>query len=157
MDFQRAFEVLIGTEGGYVNDPNDPGGETKFGISKRAHPHLDIAALTLQDARAIYLRDYWGPAGCDAMPDGARLPVFDMAVNSGVRPAIRAAQRACGEVEDGILGPLTLQALQAMPGDRFAGRFAAARLLRYTDDPGWRDFGKGWTRRVAQLLLGVPA
>jgi lysozyme family protein len=65
MTFDEAFDVLIGHEGGYVNHPGDPGGETKFGISKRAYPALDIKALTLGQAKAIYRRDYWIPAGCD--------------------------------------------------------------------------------------------
>src|SRR5574343_326744 len=68
MTFDQAFDRLIGHEGGYVFDPHDPGGETKFGISKRAYPALDIAALTLADAKAIYRRDYWDGAQCDRLP-----------------------------------------------------------------------------------------
>jgi lysozyme family protein len=153
VNFDEAFEKLLGHEGGYVNNRADPGGETKFGISKRAYPMEDIAGLTVDRAKAIYVRDYWGPAGCDAMPDGARLQVFDMAVNSGVKSAIKAAQRACGETEDGVLGPLTLQAIQSMPVARFIARFNGARLLRLAEDVNFPAFGRGWTRRVGANLL----
>lgn len=153
MTFDQAFERLIGHEGGYVNDSRDPGGETKFGISRRSYPGEDIAGMTLERAKAIYLRDFWGPAGCDAVPDGVRFDLFDMAVNSGKAPAVRALQRACGEREDGILGPRTLQAVQAMQPQRLLARFNGARLALLADLPTWPAFGRGWARRVAQNLL----
>lgn len=153
MDFDTCFERLIGHEGGYVNNPRDPGGETKFGISRRAYPGEDIAGLSLDRAKQIYRRDYWGPAGCDAVPDGARFDVFDMAVNAGVKTAIRTLQRAVGETDDGILGPRTLQALQSMPAARLVARFNGLRLLALTDLPNWPAFGKGWARRIADNLL----
>ena len=155
MDFETAFERLIGHEGGYVNDPRDPGGETKFGISRRAYPGEDIAGMTLERAKAIYQRDYWGPAGCDAVPHGIKFDLFDMAVNSGVHPAIRALQRACGEHEDGVLGPRTLQAVQSMPDSRIVARFNGARLAQMADLPQWPAFGRGWARRIAENLLGA--
>lgn len=155
MTFDEAFERLIGHEGGYVNDPRDPGGETKYGISKRSHPGEDIAGMTLERAKAIYLHDYWGPAGCDAAPDNVKFDLFDMAVNSGVKRATLTLQRAVGETEDGILGPRTLQAVQSMPPARLAARFNAIRLRFMTDLPTWPAFGKGWARRIADNLMKV--
>jgi lysozyme family protein len=155
MTFDEAFERLIGHEGGYVNHPTDPGGETKFGISKRSYPGEDIAGMTLERAKAIYLRDYWGPAGCDAVPDGVKFDLFDMAVNSGIQRAVLTLQRAVGEVEDGILGPRTLQAVQSMPAARLRARFNAVRLRFITDLPTWPAFGKGWVRRIAANLMEV--
>lgn len=152
MTFDEAFEALIGHEGGYVNCRVDPGGETKFGISKRSYPGEDIAGLTLERAKAIYLRDFWGPAGCDALPDAMRLQVFDMAVNSGVRPAIKALQESVGETVDGVLGPLTLQAVQSTPATRLIARFNGARLALLADLPTWPSFGRGWARRIADNL-----
>jgi lysozyme family protein len=152
MDFDQAFEKLLGHEGGYVDNRADPGGETKFGISKRAYPGEDIRNLTLERAKAIYLRDYWGPAGCDAMPDAVRLQVFDMAVNSGVKAAIKALQKATGETPDGVLGPLTLQAVQSMPAARLVARFNGARLALMAELPQWPSFGRGWARRIASNL-----
>ncbi|MDE2471321.1 MAG: hypothetical protein KGL35_21965 [Bradyrhizobium sp.] len=159
MTFDQAFARVIAAEGAMTNDPADPGGLTKYGISQRAYPTEDIANLTLDRARAIYLRDYWGPAGCDAVPDVLRGDLFDMAVNQGVRPAIKALQHAVGEVEDGILGPRTLQAVQSVPLDRLVYRFDAARLVAYTEanDAAWQRFGRGWIRRVASNMMALGA
>lgn len=152
MDFDAAFERLIGHEGGYVNNPRDPGGETKFGISKRAYPGEDIAGMTLDRAKLIYRRGYWGPAGCDAVPDAIRFDLFDMAVNAGVRTAIKALQRSVGETDDGIIGPRTLQAVSSMPAPRIVARFNGERLARLADDVNWPAFGRGWARRIASNL-----
>lgn len=153
MNFDEAFERLRGHEGGYVNNPADPGGETKFGISKRAYPMEDIKNLTIERAKALYLRDYWGPSGCDGVPDGIKFDLFDMAVNSGVRAAVKALQKACGETEDGILGALTLQAVQSTPSTRLIARFNGARLALMADLTDWPAFGRGWARRIASNLM----
>jgi lysozyme family protein len=155
MDFDQAFERLIGHEGGYVNNPKDPGGETKYGISRRSYPAEDIANLTLERAKAIYLRDYWGPAGCDAVPDGLKFDVFDAAVNSGVTTAIRLLQGAAGVAQDGIVGPLTLQALNSVPAPRLVARFNGFRLAFMAATPQWDTFGRGWARRIADNLKGA--
>src|ERR1700761_713856 len=106
MDFQTAFQSLIGNEGGYSLDPHDRGnwtggainvGEckgTKFGISAAAYPNLDIANLTLEAVAPIYQRDYWAAAGCDFVPDVVKFDLFDLAVNSGVNRAIKVLQSA---------------------------------------------------------------
>jgi lysozyme family protein len=155
MDFDAAFERLIGHEGGYVDDPRDPGGRTKYGISQRSYPGEDIAGLTLDRARAIYKRDFWGPAGCDAAPDAVRFDLFDMAVNSGVRAAVKTLQGAAGETEDGILGPRTLQAVQSMPPARLLARFNGARLEFMASLHTWPAFGRGWARRIAANLKAI--
>ena len=152
VNFDQAFEALIGHEGGYSNDSRDPGGETKYGISKRAFPGEDIPNLTLERAKEIYLKDYWGPAGCDTVPDGVKFDLFDMAVNSGVKAAIRTLQYAVKETPDGILGPKTLQAVQSMPAARLKARFNGERLHFMTTLPSWVNFGKGWARRIASNL-----
>ena len=156
MNFDDAFTSLIGSEGGYDNDPLDAGGETKFGISKRAYPNEDIAGMTLERAEVIYLRDYWGPAGCDKAPDALKFDLFDMAVNQGVGAAVRALQHAAGVAEDGIIGPITLMALQHLPPASLLFRFDAARLIAYTqaDDARWVRFGRGWVKRVAFNMIG---
>lgn len=88
-DFKDAFDFTIGWEGGYVNHPSDPGGETKFGISKRAYPHLNIRKLTIDQAKKIYKKDYWDAAGCKDMKWPLSCVVFDMAVNMGVSRGTR--------------------------------------------------------------------
>jgi lysozyme family protein len=152
MNFDQAFEKLIGHEGGYVNNSADPGGETKFGISRRSYPLEDIRNMTLERAKAIYLRDYWGPAGCDAVPDGVKFDLFDTAVNSGTTTAIRLLQGAAGVTQDGIVGPLTLQALSSMPVPRLVARFNGFRLAFMAATPQWDTFGRGWARRIAGNL-----
>lgn len=152
MNFDQAFERLIGHEGGYVNDPRDPGGETKFGISKRSYPAEDIKGLTLERAKAIYRRDFWGVAGCDAVPDAMKFDLFDMAVNSGPVTAIKTLQRSAGVTPDGLLGPITLQALNSTPAPRLVARFNGNRLDFMTDLKTWPVFGKGWAKRVASNL-----
>lgn len=156
MNFDTAFEKLIGHEGGYSNDPRDPGGETKFGISKRIYPMLDIASLTLADAKAIYRRDYWDRAQCDKMPPELAFDVFDAAVNSGIGQAIRWLQRSVGVADDGYVGPLTLGAL-VRDDDPSAvqARFNGHRLAFMTNLSTWQTFGKGWARRIAANLQSV--
>lgn len=155
MNFDNAFYILLGHEGGYVNDPKDRGGETKYGISKRAYPGEDIANLTVERAKALYLRDYWGPAGCDAVPHGIRFDLFDMAVNSGVKAAVKTLQKAAGAEPDGVLGPKTLAAVQVHPTPRLVARFNGARLLFMADAPTWAAHGRGWARRIAANLMGA--
>lgn len=155
MTFDEAFERLLGHEGGLVNDPKDPGGLTKYGVSQRAYPGEDIAGMTLERAKTIYLRDYWGPAGCDAVPDGVKFDLFDMAVNSGVKAAVRTMQKVVGETEDGVLGPRTIQAVQSMPAARLVARFNGARLMYMADLTNWPAHGRGWCRRIAKNLMEV--
>lgn len=154
MNFDQAFEKVIGHEGGFSDDPADPGGRTKYGISQRAYPGEDIAGMTLERAKDIYRRDYWGASGCDAVPELVKFELFDMAVNQGVKTAIKALQRAAEVADDGILGPKTLQAIQSMRADRLLFRFDAARLVAYTamDDARWARFGRGWIKRVASNM-----
>jgi lysozyme family protein len=152
MNFDEAFDKLMAHEGGFVNSQADPGGMTKFGISKRSYPLEDIPNLTIERAKEIARRDFWGPAGCDALPDAMKLQVFDMAYNSGVKQAVRTLQKAVGEVPDGILGPRTLQAVQSMPVLRLVARFNGARLEFMADLPTWSSFSRGWCKRIALNL-----
>jgi lysozyme family protein len=153
MTFDEAFAALIGHEGGYVNNPADPGGETRFGISKRSYPGEDIKAMTLARAKTIYLRDFWAAAGCDGVPDVIRFDLFDMAVNSGVRAAVKCLQGAAGCPQDGLLGPNTLRAVGALDGAQLAARFNGARLQFMASLGTWSTFGRGWANRIASNLL----
>lgn len=84
MSFAKALNFTLQWEGGYVNDPKDPGGETKYGISKRAYPYLDIKNLDKEQAAEIYLRDYWNACNCDSYEPALAVSIFDAAVNVGV-------------------------------------------------------------------------
>lgn len=153
--FDQCFDKLISHEGGYVNHPTDPGGETNYGISKRAYPSLDIKALTLADAKAIYKRDYWDRAQCDQLPSQLSYLVFDAAVNSGIGQSIRFLQRAVGVADDGSIGPITLSAAKRMDTESLCARFLGQRLEFMTKLSTWDVYGKGWTRRVADQLKGL--
>ena len=109
--FDQAFEIVVGHEGGYSNNSADPGGETKFGISRRSYPNLNIATLTLDQAKAIYQTDFWNRAGCDLCDPGLALVLFDAAVNNGVGQAVRWLQAAVGANADGAIGPATKAAI----------------------------------------------
>lgn len=154
MTFDEAFTRLLGHEGGYVNDPRDPGGETNWGISKRAYPNVDIKTLTQDSAKAIYRRDYWAPVRADELPDVVRFDVFDAAVNSGVSQAAKWLQRAAGTNPDGVIGAVTIGAARAA-GPLLAAKFNGYRLQFYTDSGNWAVFGKGWTRRIADNLRAL--
>ena len=154
--FDKSFETLLGHEGNYSFDPRDPGGETNFGISKRAYPALIIKALTQADAKVIYKRDYWNRAQCDKLPPMLAFAVFDAAVNSGIGQAIRWLQRAVGVADDGVIGPLTLIAIQRQSDDAaICARFNGQRLDFMTRLSTWDIYGKGWARRIASNLQQV--
>ena len=152
MAFDIVFDRVIGHEGGYVNDPNDPGGETKWGISKRSYPHLNIAELTREDAKGIYRKDFWNVIKADNLPDGVAFQVFDFAVNSGVSTGIRYFQRALGVADDGIWGPISQAAADAASETDMIMGIIAERLDFMTRLKNWPHHGKGWTRRMAANL-----
>ena len=129
----KALEFTLKWEGGYVNNPLDAGGETKYGIAKRFFPNLDIANLTLEDAKSIYESQYWTRAGCPWMEDeDLAIVAFDTAVNCGVGFTVNALKTA--DTVDKLL---------------------EARKQRYftiiTNNPTQRAFRKGWSNRVNQL------
>lgn len=153
MNFQSAFEIIMSHEGGYVNDPRDPGGETKFGISKRAYPNLDIKNLTLSQAREIYERDYWNACQCNDFPQRARLILFDCAVNQGVKTAIVIYQQSLGVTADGVIGPITIAAAYQKNNDETYQRFLTERAIRYVNNANFPVYGKGWISRVFDISL----
>jgi lysozyme family protein len=147
MDFNKAFELVIGHEGGYVNDPRDPGGETKYGICKREYPNEDIKNLTLDRARVLYRRDYWDKVSADKLPWHWAYPVFDCAVNQGPGTAVRLMQDALGVMVDGKIGPRTVAAAWKVD-TRKLGRFFALRALRYAKTNNFDVYGYGWMTRL---------
>jgi len=152
MNFQDAFDRLIGHEGGYVNNPDDPGGETNWGISKRSYPNIDIKNLTRDGAKAIYLRDFWNRIKGDKLHDGVAYQLFDFAVNSGIETAVRYFQRAIGVADDGHWGPLSQAAADAMSETDSLMLINAERLDFMTRLSNWPNASRGWSRRIAQNL-----
>jgi lysozyme family protein len=170
MDFDHAFDKLIDPahEGGFQDDPRDAGNwtggavnqgrllGTKYGISAASYPGEDIPNLTLERAKQIYRHDYWGPAGCDALPDALKFDVFDTAVNSGVVNAIKFLQRSVSSVDDGKIGPHTVMAVQNIDPERLLARFNGHRLDFLNDNPHlWATYGRGWSQRIAENLMAA--
>ncbi len=155
MTFDQAFKILMKHEGGYVWDPMDPGGQTRFGLSKRAYPHLDIDKVTVDDAQKIYERDYWFAVRAAELPAALRYSVFDAAVNSGNRQAILWLQRSAGAKDDGVLGPKTLTAVAESDPYRLACSFNGQRLRHFTGLKTWQRFGRGWAQRLADNLVAA--
>ena len=163
--FEQAFKIVIGEEGGLSTNEADPGNwtgaacghgvcrGTKYGIAASAHPNLDIAALTLSGAQAIYLAAYWVPLHCEALPPSLALLVFDAAVNCGPARATTWLQTAVGVLADGEIGPTTIDAVMNFTaGDgALCAEFQAHRLSWMTVLPTWRVFGHGWSRRLCEL------
>ena len=136
-------------EGGYVDDPKDIGGETKYGISKRAFPHIDIEQLTLEKAKSLYMINYWMLIKPSLLPDRLKLSVFDFAVNSGVSRAIKAIQKLLGVQQDGLFGPVTSSALDQVEDiETFVTLYNTDRLLFLKGLDTFSRYGKGWVRRV---------
>ena len=149
-DFDRAFTIVIGEEGGYSNDPNDPGGETNFGICKRDHPDVDIKNLTLDGAKQIYRPGYWDTIKGDELPWPMCLYLFDASVNQGAEIARKILQRALQTIQDGVLGPQTM-ALAAKSNEWHAARVMAFRAIRYQSTRNFDIDGEGWLTRLFEV------
>lgn len=156
MNFEQAFERLISHEGGYVNHPKDPGGETNWGITKRVAVENgytgSMRSLTREQAKEIYRSAYWDRARADEYDGAIAFQLFDAAVNHGIGNGIRFLQRAVGVADDGQVGPRTVAAINKMTVTDVLMRFNAERLDFYTKLSTWETFGKGWARRVVGNL-----
>jgi lysozyme family protein len=156
MDFDRALDLLLGHEGTYSRHPDDPGGETMWGITRKVALQEgysgDMHILPRDTAKGIYRRRYWDAIKADSLPADLRFSLFDAAVNSGIAQAVKWLQRAVDVVDDGVLGPLTIQAAQRANGLRTAVALNALRLDFMTSLPTWGAFGRGWARRIATNL-----
>jgi len=147
--FERAVAFVLDMEGEDSNLAGDAGGVTRFGISKRAYPQLDIPNLTQAQAIAIYRRDYWDKLRCGELPNGLDLLLFDAAVNEGPSTAARMLQNVLKMVpQDGIIGSETLRA--ARESTSIVTDYLAKRMYRYALIPQLLTFGSGWYRRLAK-------
>ena len=155
-NFNEIIEKVLEHEGGYVNDPKDLGGETKYGITKRFYPDIDIKNLTIEQAKDIYKSDYWDKNKVESLPQNLWHIYFDMCVNMGKRTAVKVLQRAAvnkgRDIEvDGGLGPMTIGALKGVELDRVR----AFRVKYYVDlitaRPEQEKFYLGWFRRATEV------
>ena len=158
MTFDKAVEIILKHEGGYVNDPVDPGGETNMGISKKAYPYLNIKELTKKDAKDIYFKDYWLKAKCSKLPEELRMIYFDMVVNMGKSRAVKILQGAITAkgvktAVDGGIGPQTIS--NALKSGLEPDRLRSYRVKYYADlisrKPKLEKYWFGWYRRALQV------
>ena len=155
-DFKLAVLAVLVNEGGYVCDPNDAGGETKYGISKKQYPDLDIKSITVEQAKAIYEADYWDRYGFGQLTSQrVATKVFDAAVNAGPVTAIRILQDSLNHflagpiVADGKLGKFTADAASHVPDETLLPELRA-RLAKHHIDLNQPEFLLGWLRRDCQ-------
>jgi lysozyme family protein len=157
-NFEKAIKVVLAHEGGYVDSETDPGGETKYGISKRSYPNEDIKNLTVEDAKRIYMHDWWMPNRYDTISnDDAATKIFDTAVNVGAKRAHRFAQQALNKngknlTEDGIFGPASIAALNNTDSERFLASFRTIQADYYkglvATKPSLAVYLRGWLIRA---------
>lgn len=146
-NFDKCIDFILKHEGGYVNHPDDPGGETNFGIAKRAYPSLDIKNLTVKQAKEIYYKDYWLKLKCDQMPLPVALMVFDSGVNQGLSASAKILQRALRILDDGVIGNKTLDAIELSKPSQLLPEMCARRCNYYAGTRNVDTFGLGWFRR----------
>lgn len=156
-DFYTFIERVLAHEGGYVNHPKDPGGETNWGVTKRtaqANGYSgNMRAMTRVQAIEIYRAAFWLRYRCAEMPPGVAFQFFDACINHGYGNAARMLQRAAGVTDDGVIGNISLAAINKLPENDLLLRFNAERLRFYTRLSTFASFGKGWVRRVADNLV----
>jgi lysozyme family protein len=155
-DFEKAISRTLSNEGGYSNDSTDLGGETKFGISKRAYPKEDIKNLTIERAKSIYKTDYWDKIKGDQVNSQVIAnSIFDFAVNAGVKTSIKLAQNIVSVLEDGIIGVKTINALNSIPESNFKMLSTLKKIQRYIDicqkNPNQKKYFFGWIKRSMEI------
>jgi lysozyme family protein len=167
--FERCLTEVLRHEGGYVDHPSDPGGATNMGITRKtlarwrkvtpwtALPKTAVETLARDEAALIYRANYWNRAHAGSMPAGVDLALFDFAVNSGPDRAIRMLQVALGVAADGEVGPVTLAAVAATDGRRLINALCDRRLSFLQRLTSFSVFGRGWTRRVAEIRAAALA
>ena len=158
-NFAEALQAVLHHEGGYVFHKDDPGGMTNLGVTKKVWEEwvghtVDekaMRALTPAAVAPMYKAKYWDKIRGDDLPTGVDYAVFDAAVNSGPGRAAKWLQACVGVEQDGGIGPKTLAAVAAFDPAELVEDYAKRRLSFLMDLPHWGTFGKGWSRRVAEV------
>ena len=158
INYDKCLETILHHEGGYVNHPKDPGGETNLGVTKRVYEEhggtKDMKELTVEDVAPIYKKGYWDKMKGDDLPGGLDLCVFDFGVNAGPGRAAKFLQQMIGTTVDGGIGPNTLAKLEEYireNGEHEAvNKYQEMRQKYYENLSTFATFGKGWTRRVEE-------
>jgi len=158
-NFEKSLALILKHEGGYVDNPKDPGGATNLGCTKKVWEEWvghevtkeDIKALKVSDIAPLYKAKYWDAVKGDLLPAGVDYAVFDLAINSGPGRAAKTLQQVLNITADGQIGPATLSTLEAANPRDVATRVCEKRLAFLQGLPTYGTFGKGWSRRVAEV------
>jgi len=158
-NWDNAFKLMLKSEGGYVNNPADPGGMTNLGVTKatwenwvgRESDEAEMRELTPEKVEPLYKKKYWDAVRGDELPAGLDYLMFDFAVNAGAGRAIKTLQTAIGVTPDGGFGPMTMAAVQAVDPVELIERFSQAKEDFYRSLTTFSTFGKGWLNRVADV------
>ena len=163
-DFEKCLDLVLKSEGGWVNNPADPGGETNLGVTKRVweeyvgHAVQSLKKLTKDDVAPLYELKYWRPCYCEVLPRGLDFVVFSMGVNAGPGRSDKVLQQSIGCVPDGVIGPRTRELISASNSANLIAKFSEARREYYRSLKTFPIFGKGWLARVdreEQEALGM--
>ena len=157
--FKEALEIILHHEGGYVNHPKDPGGETNLGVTKRVYEDFggekEMKDLTKEDVEPIYKKNYWDRVKGDDLPEGLDLCIFDFAVNAGPGRAAKFIQRLVKTTVDGGIGPNTLKCIndhvEHYGVSTAIDQYQSERQNYYESLSNFETFGRGWTRRVDEV------
>ena len=164
-NWQKSFELMLKSEGGYVNNPADPGGMTNLGVTKatwenwvgRESDEAEMRGLTPEKVEPMYKKKFWDAVRSDELPVGLDYLMFDFAVNAGAGRAIKTLQTAVGVTPDGGFGPMTMAAVQATDPVELIERFSQAKEDFYRSLTTFATFGKGWLNRVADVKVKASA
>ena len=158
-NWNASFKMVLAHEGGFVNHPKDPGGMTNLGVTKAAWEaylnrdvtEAEMRSLTPDTVKPFYKAMYWDKIKGDQLPSGADYAAYDLAVNSGVGRAAKYLQEIAGVTADGVIGPKSLEAIKACDPQELADALCNKRLDFLKRLPTFETFGKGWSRRVAEV------
>ena len=156
-NFKECLDLVLKSEGGWVNHPSDPGGETNLGVTKRVweeyvgHPVESLKKLTKDDVAPMYEQKYWRPCYGEVLPRGLDFVVFSMGVNAGPGRSVKLLQQSIGCVSDGIIGPRTRELISASNTATLIAKFSETRREYYRSLKTFPIFGKGWERRVNEV------
>jgi len=164
-NYDKCLGLILHHEGGYVNHPKDPGGETNLGVTKRVYEEWggtkEMVDLTVEDVAPMYEKNYWGRVKADDLPNGLDLCVFDFAVNAGPGRAAKYLQSMIGTTVDGGIGPNTLRAVgnyvEEVGLQTAIENYQANRQRYYEKLNTFETFGRGWTRRVEETTAEAVA
>ena len=160
-NWDECFEMVLKHEGGYVNDPRDPGGRTNLGVTQRAWESYwnrksseeEMRKLTPNIVKPFYKAMYWDKIRGDDLPSGVDYAAFDLSVNSGVGRASKYLQQIAGVTADGVIGPKSLEAIKSRDPKEMADALCDMRMDFLKRLPTFETFGKGWSRRVAEVSV----